>query len=91
MINRFFRKYFSIIYVFAILMGVFHHHHDGKQHSDCQVCSIQSNLANADTPTDVVYLSQLDIAFESIVVKFANLHSKKTKNFLNARAPPYIS
>lgn len=91
MINRFFRKYLSIIFVFATLMGVFHHHHDLKQHNDCQICSIQSSIANADTPVDVVYLSQLDIASESIVVKFINLHSKKTKNYLNARAPPYIS
>jgi len=72
-------------------MGVFHHHNDLKQHSDCQICSIQASIANADTPVDVVYLSQLDIASDSILGKLTNLHSKKTKNYLNARAPPFIS
>jgi len=72
-------------------MGVFHHHNDLKQHPDCKICTLQSSIANADTPVDVVYLSQLDIASESIVVKLINLHSKKTKNYFNARAPPKIS
>jgi len=72
-------------------MGVFHHHNDLKQHNDCQICSIQSSIADADTPIDIIYLSHLDIKSESIIVKLHNLHSKKTPNFLNARAPPYIS
>jgi len=91
MINRFFRKYLSIIFVIATLVGVFHHHNDLKQHHDCQLCTIQSSIANADMPVDVVYLSQLDIVSEAIVVEFANFHSQKTKNTLNARAPPSIS
>lgn len=91
MIHRFFRKYFSIIYVFAIFMGVFHHHDDLKPHNDCQICSIQSSLASADTPEDVIYLSLLDIKSESIIVELHNLRSKKTPNFLKARAPPFIS
>lgn len=72
-------------------MGVFHHHNDIKQHSDCKICLLQSSIANADTPVDVVYLSHLDIKSESIVVALNNLHSKKTPNYLNARAPPHIS
>ena len=91
MITRFFRKYLSIIFILATLVGVFHHHDDLKQHNDCQICLLQSNIANADTPVDVVYLSQLDIAHEAIVVKLANLHGKRIKNTLNARAPPHIS
>ena len=72
-------------------MGVFHHHNDLKQHPDCKICMLQSSIANADTPVDVVYISQLDIPSESIIVKLTNLHSKKITNFFNARAPPKIS
>lgn len=72
-------------------MGVFHHHHDLKQHNDCQICAIQSSISDADTPVGVVNLSRLDIKSESIVVELNTLHSKKIPNFLNARAPPYIS
>jgi len=72
-------------------MGVFHHHDDLKQHSDCKICMTQSNIANGDTPVVVVYLSALDSISDYIVVKLTNLHSKKTKNYVNARAPPFIS
>jgi len=85
------RKYFSIVFILAIFMGVFHHHHDLKQHNDCQICTIQSNMANTDVPTDTVYITSLDIFHETIVTKIINLHSNKTHNQLQARAPPKIS
>ena len=91
MIHKFFRKYLSIIFIFATLLGVFHHHNDLKQHNDCQICTIQSSIANADTPVDVLYLSNIEIIHESILTKLVNLHSKTTQNFLNARAPPSLS
>lgn len=91
MINRFFRKYLSIIFIFATFIGTFHHHHDFKQHNDCQICSVQSNMGNADMPTEVEYLSYLDNPSESIITQLNSLPSKKTPNFLHARAPPHLS
>jgi len=85
------RKYFSIIFILAIFMGVFHHHHDLKQHNDCQICTIQTNMANADLPTDTVYITSLDIFHEPIVSKITNLITDKAQNQLQARAPPKIS
>jgi len=82
------RKYFSIVFIVAIFMGVFHHHNDLKQHSDCKICTIATNMAHADTPTDIVYLTNLDIFHETIVAKLISLHSNKIQNQLQARAPP---
>jgi len=75
----------------ATLMGVLHHHNDLKQHSDCKICTVQSSIANADTPVDVVYLTKLDIYIEFISTELTNLHSKVQQNSLNARAPPFFS
>jgi len=91
MVNRFCRKYLSIIFIVATLMGVLHHHDDLKQHSDCQICTVQSSIANADTPVDIVYFTKLDIFTESIVTALINLHTQAQRNSLNARAPPSFS
>jgi flagellar basal body rod protein FlgB len=77
--------------MFATLLGAMHHHNDLKQHNNCQVCTIQANIANADTPVDVVYLTQLDIYSESIVAELKNLHAQKPTTHLFPRAPPFFS
>ncbi len=89
--SSFVRKYLSIIFLMATLLSGMHHHNDLKQHSDCQICTIQSSMANADTPVDVVYVSKLDIFHEAIVTQLENLTTKKCFNPLNARAPPHFS
>ncbi len=91
MINRFFKKYLSIIFVLSSLLGVLHHHNDLQQHNDCKICVLQASIANADTPVDVVYVSQLHLQSEAILTKLTNLHSKKSTTFLFARAPPFFS
>jgi len=90
MLNRFFKKYFSIILMIATFMGVFHHHNDLKQHNNCQICALQSSIANADTPRDIVYITTLDLFHESIITPLQNRHVRKTFNQLQARAPPKI-
>jgi hypothetical protein len=90
MIRRFFRKYLSIVFAVATLMGAMHHHNDLKQHSDCKICTVQSNIAHADTPVDAVYLTQLDIYRESITTQLVSLHSKTVQSTLHARAPPFF-
>ena len=72
-------------------MGVLHHHNDLKQHNDCKICTIQSSIANADTPVDTIYITNLEIFSESIVTTFASLHVHKIYNCVKARAPPKIS
>ena len=75
----------------ATFMGVFHHHNDLKQHNDCKICTLQSSIANADTPVDVVYVSNIEIFAESIVTPLVNLHVRKIYNQFKVRAPPKIS
>ncbi len=89
--HSFLRKYFSIIFLVATLLGSMHHHNDLKQHNDCKICTIKASMANADTPVDVVYLSELEIFHEAIVAELENLTAKKFFNPLNARAPPHLS
>lgn len=72
-------------------MGVFHHHEDLKQHNDCQICTIQTNIANADTPEDAVYLQQISTLSESIIADLSTLNIASIKLTRNARAPPKIS
>jgi len=85
------RKYFSIIFIVAMFMGAFHHHNDLKQHNDCQVCTIQTNIANGDLPTESVYFTSLEIIREAISTKLTNICQNRPQNQLNARAPPKIS
>jgi len=87
---KFLHKYFSIIFIIATLMGVFHHHNDLKIHNDCQICTIQSSIADADTPSQTPYFTQLDILHDILVPKLICLHSKTLTNPLHARAPPKI-
>ena len=91
MINRFFKKYLSIIFIIATFIGVFHHHNDLKQHNDCKICTIQSSIANADTPVDVIYVINLDLFCESIAIALQNLHVRQISDQLRARSPPKIS
>jgi phosphatidylserine decarboxylase len=91
MITKLLKKYFSIVFVLATLIGVFHHHGDLKQHNDCKICTIQSSIADADTPVDMVYISKIDISSQAVIINPANLHEYKKLFTLNSRAPPKIS
>jgi len=91
MIRAFLKKYLSIVFVLATFMGVLHHHHDLKPHNDCQICTIQSNLESADTPTETLYISEIDLYSESILTPLCAFIDTQTYSTLNARAPPKIS
>jgi len=88
---NFLKKYLSILFLLATLLGEMHHHNDLKQHNDCKICAIQASMANADTPVDVVYVTKIDIFHEAISKQLTNLHALKLTNPLNARAPPHLS
>ena len=90
MFKYFTKKYIALIFVLATFMGVLHHHDDFKVHNDCQICTIQSSIADADTPVEVLYFTQLNIASKSTVKIPKTLHSKTLTNTLKARAPPTI-
>ena len=85
------RKYLSIVFIFATILTAFHHHNDLKTHSDCQICIIQSNITDADTPLDVEYLSDITILHEKIITQFVNFYLTNRQNDLHQRAPPKIS
>jgi len=88
--RKFVSKYISIVFIIATFMGVFHHHNDLASHNDCQVCTVQNSVANADTPTEVSYLTKIDIYSLAITPQLPVFHQKNSLTTLKARAPPKI-
>lgn len=86
-----FKKYFYIVFIVATFLGTFHHHHDVLAHTDCQVCTLHSNIADGDTPFETVYFTKLNIQLEVIISELSNLHPNTPTNPLNTRAPPKFS
>lgn len=84
------KKYFSIIFIVATLLGVLHHHNDLRVHNDCQICILQSNITNGDTPQDVVYITPLEHFSEQILSKPKKLHVKTFYSNISSRAPPSV-
>lgn len=91
MTYRFIRKYFSIVFVVATLLTAMHHHNDLKPHSECKICTIQSNIVNADTPVETLYLSELTINSQAIIIKPDIRDNTQLIKSLQARAPPFFS
>ncbi len=91
MIKTWVRKYFSILFVLATLLGGMHHHNDLKQHNDCQICTLQSSLSHADTPVDRLYVQEIRLQAQTPVAALSNLVASAAQIALTARAPPSIS
>ncbi len=91
MTTKFLKKYFAIIFLLASFAGSMHHHDDLLQHDDCKVCVVQSNILNADLPSDAIYLSQIDNRSEGIITKLVSLHLEILPNEYHSRAPPLFS
>jgi len=91
MMKKWLRKYFSIVFVLATLLGSMHHHNDLKQHNDCQICTIQSNLSHADTPVDTLYIQDITLQAQTPVAALSNLIASAAQIKCTARAPPFIS
>jgi len=87
----FFKSYFSAIFLVSIFLASFHHHNDGKIHQDCPIYIIQTNITNADTPQDNIYLVELNISSEAILSDLFLGYRYRFVNSFNSRAPPYIS
>ncbi len=85
------RNYFSIVFVFATLVGVLHHHEDLQVHNDCQICIVQSNIVDGDIPTPNICFANLNIQSEAVITRFQNLHIHEKSQILQARAPPKTS
>ncbi len=85
------KKYFAIIFLLASFATSMHHHDDLLQHDDCQVCVVQSNIFNADLPSDVTYVSQIDIQSEEIIAQLTSLYLDIYSKQYHSRAPPLFS
>lgn len=72
-------------------MGVFHHHDNLQTHNDCQICTIQSSIADADIPVENFYLTSLSNISESTITPLFSLIQKEKTHSIQARAPPFIS
>ena len=86
-----FKKFFALFYIIVTFLTVFHQHSDLKQHNDCKVCVVKSNIVDADTPTQHLYLSDIQIFSDSILKGLIQLDQKNTYSYKKSRAPPQIS
>ena len=88
---KYLKQYISIVFLLASLMGALHHHNDLQKHSDCQICTIQSNVVDVDTPTETFYLTELLVASDatlSSLPQFIVFHKESKQH---SRAPPKLS
>ncbi len=88
MIIKLAKKYFLSLFIVATFLGVFHHHNDFQSHNDCQICTIQHNIADADTPTIPYYLQKLEYKEIVFISNNANKYAFIYNSFYNPRAPP---
>jgi len=84
-------RYISIIVMLASFMGSMHHHSDVKQHSDCQICTIQHNVTDIDTPVDISYLTLFFLDSVATIVTLTNLQTQTLNLSVSARSPPLFS
>ena len=89
--NRFIHKYISIIFLLASLMGALHHHSDLQKHNDCQICTIQSNIVDVDTPTETLYLTELLLTSDATITRLPQFFTLHTQIQQHSRAPPKLS
>jgi len=85
------KKYFSIIFAFATIIGALHHHHDLKTHPECKICVMQSNIIDIDVPIKTIYLTKIDRPSESIILQSKILNLKYIQNQPRPRSPPKFS
>ncbi len=86
--NKLLSQYLTIVFVIATFMGSLHHHNDFKIHTDCQVCTLQHNVTDIDTPSDVNYVALFSIKSESTLLPLTDLQTQQTCTTFSARAPP---
>jgi len=86
--RRWIRKYFAILFAFSIFLGAAHHHNDLKQHNECQICQINSNLSVGDTPSETTTAYLLETKKETPKTTFTSQITKQLPNHYQTRAPP---
>lgn len=86
--NKLLAKYLTIVFVIATFMGSLHHHNDFKTHTDCQVCTVQQNITDIDTPSDVSYITLFSLQSESTLILLTTLQTEECYSSFSARAPP---
>ncbi|MFA5454527.1 MAG: hypothetical protein WC272_04310 [Sulfurimonas sp.] len=74
----------------ATFMGVLHHHNDLKIHADCSICTIQSNLADADVPI-LFTLAEIQNFFIQIYSPQESICDFSVNSTYLSRAPPKLS
>jgi len=89
--NRLLHRYISIIFLLASLLGALHHHNDLQKHSDCQICTIQSNIVDTDTPTETLYLTELLLSSDATITTLSHSITLDKANLYHSRAPPKLS
>ena len=84
-------RYLSFIVIVTLSLGFFHHHNDIQDHNDCDICVLQQNITDIDTPIDVNYLTLFSIPSEATITSLQSLQTQEYHSTFSARAPPLFS
>lgn len=74
----------------ATFAGVLHHHNDLRTHSDCSICTIQSNLVDTDVPKTFT-LVQIQNIIVQIYKPQDSIYDFSVNSTYLSRAPPILS
>ncbi len=76
--------------VIGTLLSSFHYHGDGLVHSDCQVCTIQSNLDSA-SEIESYSLASIYTNIDLFISFYTTPYTVDIYSYTHSRAPPSFS
>jgi hypothetical protein len=82
---------FSVILFLSTMLSAMHHHNDFKPHADCQICTIQHNISDGDTPHEILYVEKILNFSDPVVTALFSLHVSAINSTNSSRAPPVYS
>ena len=88
---------FAVLFSLGVLHGAFHHHHDNRDHRDCQTCLLKQSVQTSDLPVGAILFdpqSPFHVIRTAGWQPLPQVDRQKPDNrgppFLNVRSVPHI-
>ena len=88
------KLFFAVLAIFGLIglfCTLFHHHADGQQHDDCQVCRLAQQIVSFFVFAAVALISLVLASKKFFAVPIANFTPLFLSSNLQDRAPPIFS
>ena len=79
----------ALLFVIAISIEGFHHHHDGKTHSNCPICQFSIQNSSPDVPDDQERLFFPPLLFRRGTDRPPAVNLFEILGFCYPNAPPF--